>query len=113
MNEKDYETGTQVYCHIGKVAEELKETVETIRYWSDKFEGIINPDRNKKGDRRFSPEDKRVFKIIQNLVNEKGLTLDGAKKRIIENRDGEYNDAEVIARLTKIKELLLDVKNKI
>jgi DNA-binding transcriptional MerR regulator len=80
----------------------------TIRYWSDKF---INPKRNNKGDRMFSPKDLDTFKIIYYLVKERGMTLEGAKKRIDENRDGESKNAEVVNRLEIIKEELLDLKN--
>jgi DNA-binding transcriptional MerR regulator len=82
----------------------------TIRYWSDKF---INPKRNNKGDRMFSPDDLDTFKIIYYLVKERGMTLDGAKNRIDENRDGEYKNAEIVNRLENIKAELLDVKNLI
>jgi DNA-binding transcriptional MerR regulator len=113
MPDKEYETEKRRYFSIGEIAGIFSETVETIRYWSDKFEGIINPDRNKKGDRMFSPEDLKTFKIIHNLVIKKGMTLNGAKKRIIENREGEDKDAEIVSRLENIKALLLNVKKTI
>jgi DNA-binding transcriptional MerR regulator len=98
---------------ISEVAEMFGENISMIRYWSDRFKGIINPARNNKGNRMFSAKDVDTFKIIYHLVKERGMTLDGAKKRIMENRNGEYKNAEVINRLENIKLKLLDIKNSI
>jgi DNA-binding transcriptional MerR regulator len=91
----------------------LGEKISTIRYWSDRFEGIINPTRNNKGNRLFTPADTDIFKIIYHLVKERGMTLDGAGKRIVENRDGEHRDMEIVNRLKKIKSELLEIKKSI
>ncbi|MDR0725887.1 MAG: MerR family transcriptional regulator [Prevotellaceae bacterium] len=100
---------------IGEVAEMLGESVSAIRYWSDRFEGIINPVRNNKGrsngDRMFTPKDLETLKIIYNLVRKQGMSLEGAKKRIIDNRDGESRNAEIVNRLENIKSELLGIKN--
>jgi DNA-binding transcriptional MerR regulator len=98
---------------ISEVAEMFGENISMIRYWSDRFKGIINPARNNKGNRMFNPKDVDTFKIIYHLVKERGMTLDGAKKRIMENRNGEYKHAEVINRLENIKLKLLEIKNSI
>jgi DNA-binding transcriptional MerR regulator len=98
---------------ISEVAKMFGENISTIRYWSDKFEGIINPVRNNKRNRMFSPEDLETFKIIYYLVKEQNMTLDGAKKRIIENRNGEQSNAEIVNRLENIKLELLEIKKMI
>ncbi|MDR1583650.1 MAG: MerR family transcriptional regulator [Prevotellaceae bacterium] len=98
---------------ISEVAEMFGENISTIRYWSDKFKGIINPVRNNKGNRIFTLADLDTFKIIYYLVKERGMTLNGAKKRIIENRDGERMNAEIVNRMENIKLELLEIKNLI
>jgi DNA-binding transcriptional MerR regulator len=98
---------------ISEVAAMFGENVSLIRYWSDQFEQIIHPARNNKKNRMFSPKDLETLKIIYHLVKERGMTLEGAKKRIIENRDGECRNAEIVARLEKIKSELLEIKNLI
>jgi DNA-binding transcriptional MerR regulator len=98
---------------ISEVAEMFGENISTIRYWSDKFEGIIKPTRNNKGNRIFYPDDLDTFKIIYHLVKECGMTLDGAKKRIVENKNGEYLNAEIVNRLEIIKANLLEIKKSI
>jgi DNA-binding transcriptional MerR regulator len=98
---------------ISEIAEMFDENISTIRYWSDRFEGIIDPARNNKGNRMFSPKDLDTFKIIYHLVKKRGMTLDGAKKRIIENRDGERMNAEIVNRLETVKMELLKIKDSI
>ncbi|MDR1593868.1 MAG: MerR family transcriptional regulator [Prevotellaceae bacterium] len=98
---------------ISEVAEMFGEKISTIRYWSDKFEGILNPVRNNKGNRMFTPDDLDALKIIYYLVKERGMTLDGAKKRLVENRNGERMNAEIVNRLENIKLELLEIKNLI
>ena len=100
----------KVFYTIGEVAEMFGENTSLIRFWSNKFEGIINPHKNKKGNRLFTKDDIENFKIIYHLVKEKGMTLDGAKKRMKENKGGESHNLEIINTLTSIREMLLEVK---
>jgi DNA-binding transcriptional MerR regulator len=98
---------------ISEIAEELKENISAIRYWSDKFAGIINPVRNNKGNRMFTPKDKETLKVIRYLVKIRGMTLEGARKRLVENREGESRNAEIVDRLENIKLELLEIKELI
>ena len=45
-----------------------------------------------------------------NLVKEKGMTLNGAKKKLKENLENTKHNFEVIAKLKNIKEELLEIK---
>jgi len=101
----------KLYYSIGEIAEMFAENVSLIRFWANKFDGIINPKKNKKGNRFFTPEDIGNFNIIYNLVKERGMTLDGAKKRMIDNKEGENKNMEIVNKLESIKAMLLDVKN--
>jgi DNA-binding transcriptional MerR regulator len=95
---------------ISEVAEMFGENISAIRYWSDKFPGILNPVRNNKGNRAFTPKDLDTLKIIYHLIKERGMTLEGAKKRIIDNREGESRNAEIVNHLENIKLELLEIK---
>jgi DNA-binding transcriptional MerR regulator len=98
---------------IGEVAEMFGENISTIRYWSNEFEGIIKPARNNKGDRIFSHKDLDIFKIIYHLVRDCGVNLSSVKKRIIDDRDGEYLTVEIVHCLENIKAELLEIKKMI
>jgi len=100
----------KMYYSIGEVADMFGESTSLIRFWANKFKDVIKPMKNKKGNRMFTPEDIANFRIIHQLVREKGMTLDGAHKRIKENRSGEDRSAEVRESLERIKEELLAIK---
>ncbi|MDR1055790.1 MAG: MerR family transcriptional regulator [Prevotellaceae bacterium] len=100
----------KVFYTIGEVAVMFGENTSLIRFWSNKFEGFINPHKNKKGNRLFTKEDIENFKIIYHLVKEKGMTLEGVKKRMRDNIDGESHNLEIVNTLTSIREMLIEVK---
>lgn len=99
----------KLYYTIGEVAEILEENTSLIRFWAGKFPEFIKPARNKKGNRLFTAKDMENFKVIHYLVKERGMTLEGAHKRMKDNIDGVDQRVEVIARLTAIKEKLQEV----
>ena len=74
------------YYGIGEVAKAFSVNNSLIRFWEKEFD-IIKPKKNKKGNRLFSKKDFDNLKTIYFLVKEKGYTLDGAKKKIKENKN--------------------------
>lgn len=88
----------------------LGESTSLVRFWATTFSTYIKPARSKKGNRLFTPEDVSNFKTIYHLVKEQGMTLEGAKKRLHDNKEGADRTADVIASLSKIKEQLQEIK---
>ena len=103
MNDKMYYT-------IGEVAELLGESTSLVRFWSQKFSDFIKPVRNKKGNRLFTVSDLENYKIIYHLVKERGMTLEGAEKRMSNNKEGADKSMDVIASLNRIREELEEIK---
>lgn len=103
----------KLYYSIGEVSVILDENASLIRFWAGKFPEFIKPARNKKGNRLFTAQDLTNFKVIYYLVKERGMTLDGAAKRMKDNITGVDKRVEVISRLTAIKEKLLEVSQAI
>lgn len=83
-----------------------------IRFWEQKFD-ILKPDKNKKGNRLFTPKDVENLKLIYHLVKENGMTLSGAQKRLRQNPDGLKRDLEIIDRLQHIRAMLLEVRQEL
>ena len=83
-----------------------------IRYWEREFD-IIKPQRNKKGNRLFTKKDVENFYVIYNLVKERKMTLDGAKKKLKENKEDTINNIEVLRSLESIKQMLIEVKEQL
>ncbi len=83
-----------------------------IRFWEKEFD-IINPKKNKKGNRLFTQADVDNFHIIYHLVKERGFTLEGAKRKLKDNKEETINNIEVVKTLKKLKQFLLDLKEDI
>jgi DNA-binding transcriptional MerR regulator len=95
---------------MGEVAEELGENASAIRYWSNYFEKFIKPQRNAKGNRLYHPEDVETLKQIQFLLKNQGLTLEGAKQRLTEDRRSVDKRVKAIGVLKGIREQLVQVR---
>ena len=102
----------KLYYSIGEVAEMFNVNTSLIRFWEKEFD-VIKPKKNKKGNRFFTKQDIDNFQLIYHLVKEKGLTLQGARKKLKENKEDTNNNYEVIKTLTEIKSLLLDIKESL
>jgi len=100
------------YYKIGEVAKAFSVNTSLIRFWEKEFD-IIKPKKNKKGNRLFTPDDIANFKLIYNLVKERGFTLDGAKQKLKENPEGVVNNHEIISRLEAVKAELNKIKNQL
>ncbi|MDR2065586.1 MAG: MerR family transcriptional regulator [Prevotellaceae bacterium] len=103
----------KLFYSIGEVADVFGEETSLIRFWTNYFKDIINPKRNKKGNRLFSQQDVETIRLIHFLVRKQGMKLDGAYKRIVENREGTAKNMEAIEILKNIKEQLLEIKKTI
>ena len=92
-----------------------------IRFWEKEFT-IIQPKKNKKGNRLFTPKDVLNFNKIYNLVKEQGFTLEGAKNAL-KNKTANHSLSEVKTTTipentpsidhTEIIQSLENVKNKL
>ena len=100
----------KLYYSIGEVAKAFDVNASLIRFWEKEFE-IIQPKKNKKGNRLFTKNDIECFKNIYYLVKVKGYTLDGAKQAI--GKKGQTvttEEIDVVQKLEDIKEELIKLK---
>lgn len=102
----------KLYYSIGEVAEMLGVQTSAVRYWEKEFD-ILKPRKNRKGNRLFSPADVENLKIIYHLLKVKGMTVAGAKKRMSENPEGLDKNLEISEALGRIRELLIEMRDKI
>lgn len=103
----------KLFYTISEVASIIGESATLVRFWSNSFPEYIKPSRNLKQNRMFTQKDLDAIKRIHYLVKEKGLTLDGARAMMKNNKDGVDNTAEIIGRLTAVKDMLLNVRNSL
>ena len=100
------------YYKIGEVAKAFNVNASLIRFWEKEFD-IIKPKKNAKGNRLFTQEDIKNFKLIFNLVKERGFTLDGAKQKLKKNPDSTFDKHDIITRLEAVKAELVKIKNQL
>lgn len=100
----------KLYYSIGEVARAFDVNTSLIRFWEKEFD-IIQPKKNRKGNRYFTPEDIKNFKIIYHLVKEQGYTLEGARNALNENKKLLIDEIDLIFRLEKIRAEILSLKS--
>ncbi|QTE24077.1 MerR family transcriptional regulator [Polaribacter cellanae] len=100
------------YYKIGEVAKAFNVNASLIRFWEKEF-AIIKPKKNAKGNRLFTQDDIANFKLIFNLVKERGFTLEGAKQKLKKNPESTFNKHEIITRLESVKAELNKIKNQL
>lgn len=115
---------TKLYYTIGEVALMFNVNASLIRFWEKEFT-IIQPKKNKKGNRLFTPKDILNFNKIYNLVKEQGFTLEGAKNavknksldsveiipQVVIQKQSAINTGQIIVNLENIKSKLSKLKN--
>lgn len=102
---------TKLYYTIGEVSKIFDVNASLIRFWEKEFD-ILQPKKNKKGNRLFTQKDVDNLQIIYHLVKERGYKLDGAKKKLKENKEDTMNEMEMVASLKKIRSFLVSLKEE-
>ncbi|MFM6975401.1 MAG: MerR family transcriptional regulator [Sphingobacteriaceae bacterium] len=102
----------KLYYSMGDITEMFGVNASQIRFYEKEFD-IIQPKKNKKGNRLFSAEDVENFKVIFHLVKEKGFTLQGAKEHLKGNKNEVKENQRVIDSLEKLKKFLLEVQEQL
>ncbi len=104
----DEELFKKQYYSIGEVAAMFRENQSLIRYWETEFD-ILQPRKNRKGDRFFRPVDIKNLVMIYDLLRRRKFTIEGAKEYLKKNKKAEEKFA-AIQSLEKIRNFLLELK---
>ena len=96
------------YYAIGEVAEMFHVNASLLRYWETEFD-ILQPRKNRKGDRHFRPVDIKNLQLIHDLLRRRKLTIEGAKDFLKRNKKSQER-FELIQSLQRIKSFLLEIK---
>ena len=103
----------KLYYSMGEVAEMFDVTPALIRHWESQFD-CLKPDRNKKGNRLFTPEDVEKLKQIYHLVKERGMTLKGANVMLKRVKNKEIaREVELLERLQRVRSTLVEVRENL
>ena len=98
----------KLYYSIGEVASMFGVTETLLRFWEKEFPSI-KPKKAGRGIRQYSKDDIEEIRKIHHLVKDKGMTLDGARKVLKQNKNVTNINAEVIGRLRAIRDELQEI----
>lgn len=100
------------YYSISEVATMFRVNTSLIRYWENEFD-ILQPKKNRKGDRLFRQEDIQHLKLIYHLLRERKYTIEGAKQKLKEDRKLAARSFEMVQALLKVKGFLTELKEQL
>lgn len=100
------------YYGIGEVARAFGVNTSLIRFWEKEFD-VLQPKKNAKGNRKFTPQDIKNLQLIYHLVKERGFTLDGAKTHLKEEKQKTLSNFDIIQKLEGVKAELIKIKNQL
>ena len=96
------------YYTMGEVADMFRVNQSLLRFWEAEFT-ILQPKKNKKGDRYFRPIDIKNLHLIYHLLRQRKYTIEGAKDFLKKNKNAEEK-FETIKKLEEVKRFLLEMK---
>jgi DNA-binding transcriptional MerR regulator len=102
----------KMYYTMGEVTAMFGVNHSLIRYYEKEFD-ILQPKKNKKGNRYFTEEDIENLKIIFHLIRDKGYTLQGAKDHLKSNINETKSQQSVLSSLENLKKFLLEVRDQL
>ena len=104
MAKKKEFNSNKLYHSIGEVSQLLGIETPTLRYWEKEFDFFITPHKNTKGTRYYKTEDIEKIRMIAHLRNEKGLSIEGTRKKLKENPGDTIKTHAIISRLRQIQQ---------
>jgi DNA-binding transcriptional MerR regulator len=104
----DEELYRRQYYTMRETAAMFKVNQSLLRFWENEFD-ILQPKKNKKGDRYFRPIDIRNLELIYHLLRVRKYTIEGARE-YLRNANKAADTFELVRRLEKLRSFLLELK---
>jgi DNA-binding transcriptional MerR regulator len=102
----------KLFYRISEVAEMFNINISAVRFWEKEFD-ILKPKKNKKGNRLFTSKDIKNIQIIYHLLKERGFTVEGAKKKLKDNKTDTINNIEIVNHLKDIRGFLVNLREEL
>ncbi|MBQ8225616.1 MAG: MerR family transcriptional regulator [Bacteroides sp.] len=100
----------KLYYSISEVAQMFDVNESLLRFWEKDFPQL-KPRRAGRGVRQYTKEDIEQVKLIYHLVKERGMTLPGARKRMINQKETTERNFEIVERLKSIRQELVGMRD--
>lgn len=99
------------FYSISEAAEILGESASLVRFWTNSFSRYLKPHRNAKGNRQYTKEDIELLKQIHLLVKGRGMTLEGAARRMAADRKSVEDRVKALNSLREMRKQLEEIKS--
>ena len=103
----------KLYYSIKEVAEMFGLNESTLRYWETEFPYLKPKTSGPAKVRQYTEKDIEQIRLIHNLVKVRGFKWAAAKKIINNNRDGAERTADMLERLTNVRNDLQALKRQL
>ncbi|RAJ03932.1 DNA-binding transcriptional MerR regulator [Chitinophaga skermanii] len=100
------------YYSISEVAAMFHVNSSLIRYWENEFD-VLQPKKNRKGDRLFRQDDIQHLKLIYHLLRERKYTIEGAKQKLKADKKIASRNFEMVQALQKVRGFLTELKDQL
>ncbi len=88
MLKREPDVESRPYRSISEVSELIGVKAHVLRYWETQF-SALRPRKNRAGNRMYRPEEIRTLMHIKDLLYARRFTIEGAKKKLLEERREE------------------------
>lgn len=112
MQKNESGASAPYYYKIGEVAKMIGVDTNTLYHWESKFPQL-QPDRSTTNQRQYRQEHIELLRKIYHLRYVEKLPIEVVKQRLDTMGDTEINKIEAVRKLLQIKELLLELKEKV
>src|SRR5882762_4919875 len=85
---RDLDLESRPYRSISEVSDLIGVKPHVLRYWESQF-SALRPRKNRAGNRMYRPEEIRTLMHIKDLLYARRFTIEGAKKKLLEERREE------------------------
>jgi DNA-binding transcriptional MerR regulator len=99
----------KLYYSISEVAGWFNVTTSQVRFWENEFD-ILQPRKNRKGDRLFRVEDIKNLQLIYYLLRNRKFSIEGAKEFLKANKHKAELHLQLIESLSKLRSFLINLK---
>jgi DNA-binding transcriptional MerR regulator len=98
----------KLYYSISEVADMFGINQSNLRFWEKEFKQL-KPKRNKGNTRFYTNDDIQIIKTIKFLVEDRKLTLDGARMQLGQKKETIEKQQELMERLRQIRIELIGI----
>ena len=99
----------KLYYSMGEVTAMFNVAPSLLRFWEKEFD-VLDPKKNKKGNRLYTKSDIETIKLIYFLTKEQGHTLQGAKDKIKHQKPHIEKNMVMLESLKKVREFLVEMR---